>query len=101
MFIENSRHCRLTNTFFANFDKNYSGYEKGLNYIMLRGFENEIDHCHFEHKRSQNVVIFIKPDPKKEPGPDVKRNHKLHHNYFGERNFVASNGWETIRISAP
>ncbi|MCH6255465.1 polysaccharide lyase 6 family protein [Puniceicoccaceae bacterium K14] len=99
VFSENSTGCRLTNSFFSNFDRSYDDYPKGMNYIMLRGFENEIDHCTFEHKRSLNATIFIKPDPGKEAGPSVERNHYIHHNYFGERNYVGKNGWETIRIS--
>lgn len=98
-FLANTRGCRLSNCRFINFDRNYTDYEKGMNYVMVRGFEQEIDHCSFEHKRSMNATIFVKPDPGKEPGPEVQRNHRFHHNYFGERNYVGQNGWETIRIS--
>lgn len=99
IFNENSADNRLTNCFFSNFDHPYGRSSQGYNYITMRGFRNEVDHCSFEHKRSLNSVIFIKPDPGKEPGPEVRREHRLHHNYFGERNYVGKNGWEVIRVS--
>ncbi len=99
IYNENSADNRLTNCFFSNFDHPYGNSSQDYNYITMRGFRNEVDHCSFEHKRSLNAVIFIKPDPDKEPGPLVRREHRIHHNYFGERDYVGKNGWEALRIS--
>ena len=93
-FRPNSYRCRVTHSLIRDFDVG----EDYANWVFMAGFENRLDHCHFEGKASGNTTVFIKPDVGSEAGPTVPRHHRVDHNYFGPRTIIGDNGYESIRI---
>lgn len=86
-----AHHCRLTNCQFiesAGFD---SG-TKECRWVNLHGTDNVFDHCAMSGKKTKGttVVVWL------QEGVEVR--HHLHHNHFGPRQRLGSNGGEALRV---
>ena len=55
---------------------------------------NELDHCSFIDKKNMGVLLAVILDDER----SRENFHSLHHNYFGKRIPLASNGGEIIRV---
>jgi len=77
------RHCRVTEC--AVTDSTYKSF------VHLWGSDHELDHCYLAGKTSVSPTLQIDAAN----GPN---RHHVHHNYFGMRPPLHSNGGETIRI---
>jgi poly(beta-D-mannuronate) lyase len=61
-------------------------------YIALHGQNNRVDHCSLLGKLNKGPAIAVRLKN------SIDNNHKIDHNYFGERLPLGFNGGETIRI---
>ena len=84
--------CRLTNSTISY----YNPTDQNLNthWIDLWGKNNRVDHNNFTGKTNAGttLVVWLKGDE------HINNNHRIDHNYFGERPELGVNGGETIRI---
>jgi len=88
-FNAKASHCRLTNTAIVNF--NPPDKTTDYRWISMNGFQNRVDHCWIEGKTHQatTLVVWLADKPNE---------HRIDHNYFGQRPDLGVNGGETIRI---
>ncbi len=61
-------------------------------YIALHGRNNRVDHCSLLGKLNKGPVIAVRLKN------SIDNNHRIDHNYFGERLPLGFNGGETIRV---
>ncbi|AGC75480.1 poly(beta-D-mannuronate) lyase [Nonlabens dokdonensis] len=61
-------------------------------YIAFHGQNNRVDHCSFLGKLNKGPAIAVRLKN------SVDNNHRIDHNYFGERLPLGFNGGETIRV---
>ncbi|PQJ30596.1 hypothetical protein BST92_00980 [Nonlabens arenilitoris] len=81
---------RLTNSAIINVNpdsRDITNY-----YIALHGKNNRIDHCSLLGKLNKGPAIAVRLKN------SIVNNHRIDHNYFGERLPLGFNGGETIRI---
>jgi len=77
--------CAVTNVTLKNRDStNY--------YVSLHGKNNRVDHCSFIGKGNKGPTIAVRLKDSED------NQHRIDHNYFGERLELGTNGGETIRI---
>ena len=93
-------YCRLTNCAIRNY--NPAEDTVNIDWINLRGFHNEIDHCSFQGKNNTGpylVVSYLKHANYVE-GSDacLPSYHHIHHNFFGDRTMPGDNVGEDMRI---
>jgi poly(beta-D-mannuronate) lyase len=87
-----ANNSRLTNC--AITDYNPEAKSDTNHWIELWGKNNRVDHCTVSGKTNQGctMVVWLKGEE------SHNNNHRIDHNYFGERPPLGSNGGETIRI---
>ncbi len=61
-------------------------------YIGLHGLNNRVDHCSLLGKLNKGPAIAVRLKN------SIDNNHRIDHNYFGERLPLGFNGGETIRV---
>ncbi|WOI21490.1 polysaccharide lyase 6 family protein [Nonlabens ulvanivorans] len=81
---------RLTNCAIINV--NPDSREITNYYIALHGKNNRVDHCSLLGKLNKGPAIAVRLKN------SIDNNHRIDHNYFGERLPLGFNGGETIRI---
>ncbi len=85
-----ARYSRVSNTAITNVslkDRDSTNY-----YVSLHGINNRVDHCSFIGKGNKGPTLAVRLK-------DSENNqHRIDHNYFGERQELGINGGETIRI---
>lgn len=86
-----------TNSRFTNCaitDYNPATKSESNHWVELWGKNNRVDHCTLSGKTNEGctLVVWLKGDE------NIENNHRIDHNYFGERPPLGSNGGETIRI---
>ncbi|GJM64117.1 polysaccharide lyase 6 family protein [Persicobacter diffluens] len=87
-----AKYCRLTEVVIDHYNPD-DRFEK-TSWIELYGQKNEIDHCYFGGKLNAGVLMAVKLN-----NVESRENyHHIHHNYFGERPKLGSNGGETLRV---
>ncbi len=87
-----AHNARVTNTVI----KNYSNPDRSQRdiWVAMYGRNNEFDHNHLEGKLNSGPTMVIRLNTKE----SQENNHHVHHNYFGPRPVLGSNGGETFRI---
>ena len=89
---EPANHSRVTETVIHHFN-NPERHETDF-WVLIFGRHNQFDHNHLEGKNNAGVTLAVRLD-----GEENQRNHhQIHHNYFGPRPVLGSNGGETLRI---
>ncbi len=85
--------CRMTNCVLDGKD-NTVPEGTDVNWILIFGKYNRIDHCYIGGKSSSNTNIMLKLE-----GPTTSDNYcRIDHNFFGDRPDNGKNGGETIRL---
>ncbi len=76
--------------------KNYSNPDRTQRdtWVAMYGKNNEFDHNHLEGKLNSGPTMIIRLNTEE----SQENNHFVHHNYFGPRPVLGSNGGETFRI---
>jgi poly(beta-D-mannuronate) lyase len=89
-----SRHCRVTNCMFRNFNKSPI---TDAQWLLIEGFEHVIDYNSLEGKTSNGptVVFTMSEGAETQAAP---RGHVFRFNYLGPRTDVGDNGYEGIRV---
>lgn len=87
-----ANNCRLTECVIDNFNSPERNNVEA--WVVLFGNNNEVDHCQFIDKRNQGVTMIVRLDGE----GSGENKHFIHHNYFGFRQNLGSNGGETLRI---
>ncbi len=83
-----SSNSRITNCAIKGFNK-----PEGTDvWISMFGFYNRVDHCYFQDKKSESVLIIIW-----RPQPDANY-HRIDHNYFKDIPSIGLGGATAIRI---
>ena len=87
-----AHNSRVTNTVI----KNYSNPDRTQRdtWVAMYGKNNEFDHNHLEGKLNSGPTMIIRLNTEE----SQENNHFVHHNYFGPRPVLGSNGGETFRI---
>ncbi len=93
----NAKKTVATNSRFTNCaitDYNPATKSEANHWVELWGKNNRVDHCTLSGKTNEGctLVVWLKGDE------NIENNHRIDHNYFGERPPLGSNGGETIRI---
>ncbi|MGJ8677577.1 MAG: chondroitinase-B domain-containing protein [Akkermansiaceae bacterium] len=91
----NSTYCRVSNCQFKDFNEGIDD----TNWLFIEGYNHRIDHNSFEGKSTYNATVFIKPNPSSEGDPETARNHLMEKNYFGTRDEIGVNGYESVRVA--
>ncbi|ANQ49917.2 alginate lyase [Flammeovirga sp. MY04] len=87
-----AKNSRLTNVVMDHYNP-ADRFEK-TSWVELYGQNNEIDHCYFGGKLNAGVLMAVKLN-----NLESRHNkHHIHHNYFGKRPKLGSNGGETLRV---
>lgn len=83
---------RFTNCAITNY--NPPAKSDSNHWVELWGKNNRVDHCTLYGKNNDGctLVVWLKGEE------NIENNHRIDHNYFGERPPLGSNGGETIRI---
>lgn len=87
-----ANNCRITDCvidYFNPIDRGVSG-----SWILLYGRNNRLDHNSILGKLYAGVTLAVILNGER----DRNNNHRIDHNYFGERPILGSNGGETIRV---
>ena len=63
-------------------------------WLSLWGKNNEVAYCYFAGKNNQGTTFIVWPND----SSSIENHHRIHHNYFGSRLPLGSNGGETMRI---
>ncbi|MCF6296904.1 MAG: polysaccharide lyase 6 family protein [Flavobacteriaceae bacterium] len=87
-----ANNSRLTECVIYNFT-NPERHEPDT-WVAIYGKNNQIDHNHLEGKSNRGVTMIVKLNTKE----SQENNNWIHHNYFGPRPTLGSNGGETLRI---
>lgn len=85
-------HCRVTECVIDNY--NPSERMETDFWVMIYGKNNRFDHNYLTGKRNRGVTIAVRLNTE----ASQENNHRIDHNYFGERPIFGSNGAETLRI---
>ncbi|MDP5099697.1 MAG: polysaccharide lyase 6 family protein [Nonlabens sp.] len=85
-----ANNTRLTNCAIINV--NPDTRETTNYYIALHGKNNRVDHCSLLGKLNKGPALAVRLEN------SIDNNHRIDHNYFGERLPLGFNGGETIRI---
>ena len=64
-------------------------------WVTLHGKNNRVDHCYFARKTVAGIIVQVLLDT---DGESYNNNHRIDHNFFGERVPLGANGAEIIRI---
>lgn len=95
-----ANYSRVTNC--AVIDYSPVDHNVNIDWIILYGTHNEVDHCSFSGKLNQGPYLVVAYDKPKGyiDGSDQSPStyHSIHHNYFGKRNMPTDNGGECMRI---
>ncbi|MGV3459787.1 MAG: polysaccharide lyase 6 family protein [Flavobacterium sp.] len=83
---------RLTNCAITSY--NPTTKSESNHWISVWGKNNRIDHCTISGKSNDGCTLVVWLDAEE----SRENNHRIDHNYFGERPPLGSNGGETIRI---
>jgi poly(beta-D-mannuronate) lyase len=87
-----ANNCRVTNCAITRYNPELKSQES--HWVNLWGKNNRVDHCTIYGKTNDGTTLVVWMD-----GPEnQENNHRIDHNYFGERPPLGSNGGETIRI---
>lgn len=88
-----ANNCRISNTTI----KNYNPTDKNVDYkwLSIYGKNNRVDHCYLDNKEHSGTTMIVWLD---KTNPELSRDNKIDHNYFGHRPDLGYNGGETIRI---
>lgn len=88
-FTSSSLGCRLTNTSITD----YNPADAAIDYrwVSMNGTRNRLDHCYIKGKAHQGATVVIW-------GKNAALDHRIDHNYFGNRPDLGNNGGETIRV---
>ncbi|MFC7292714.1 polysaccharide lyase 6 family protein [Hirschia litorea] len=83
---------RVTNTVIEN----YSNPDRTQrdSWVVMYGKNNEFDHNHLSGKLNSGPTMVVRLNSEE----SQDNNHHVHHNYFGPRPVLGSNGGETFRI---
>jgi len=83
---------RVTNTVIENYS-NPDRTQRDM-WVVMYGQNNEFDHNHLSGKLNAGPTMAVRLNTE-----DSQENgHFIHHNYFGPRPVLGSNGGETLRI---
>lgn len=76
--------------------ENYSNPDRTQRdtWVMMYGKDNEFDHSHLSGKLNSGPTMVVRLNTVE----SQENNHHIHHNYFGPRPVLGSNGGETFRI---
>lgn len=87
-----ANNSRFTNCAITDYNPETKSQDN--HWIELWGKNNRVDHCTIYGKTNEGctLVVWLKGEE------NHNNNHKIDHNYFGERPPLGSNGGETIRI---
>lgn len=84
--------CRVTECVVDNYN-NPERFESDY-WVGMYGKNNRFDHNYLVGKRNVGVTLAVRLDTE----ASRENNHRIDHNYFGDRPILGSNGGETIRI---
>ena len=87
-----ANHCRVTNCVIDNYN-NPERFESDI-WVAIYGKHNVFDHNSLIDKRNSGVTLAVRLDTEE----SRENHHQIHHNYFGPRQNLGSNGGETIRF---
>ncbi|NLR94417.1 polysaccharide lyase 6 family protein [Flammeovirga agarivorans] len=87
-----AKYCRMTNVVVDHYNP-ADRFEK-TSWVEVYGKENEIDHCYFGGKLNAGVLMAVKLNNLE----SRENKHHIHHNHFGYRPKLGSNGGETLRV---
>ena len=84
--------CRLTNCTISYYNPTDTSLES--HWVDLWGKNNRVDHNNFTGKENggTTLVVWLKGQE------HIENNHRIDHNFFGNRPELGVNGGETIRI---
>lgn len=87
-----ANNARVTNTVIENYN-NPDRSQRDI-WVVMYGKNNEFDHNHLAGKLNSGPTMAVRLNT------DESQNnaHHIHHNYFGPRPVLGSNGGETFRI---
>ncbi|PRP66705.1 polysaccharide lyase 6 family protein [Nonlabens agnitus] len=85
-----ARYSRLSNTAITNVTTKHQ--DSTNYYVSLHGINNRVDHCAFMGKVNKGPTLAVRLKNSE------NNQHRIDHNYFGERRELGINGGETIRI---
>ena len=89
---EFANNCRLTNCTISYYNPTDSSIES--HWVDLWGKNNRVDHNNFTGKENGGTTLVVWLKGKEH----IENNHKIDHNFFGNRPDLGENGGETIRI---
>jgi poly(beta-D-mannuronate) lyase len=89
-----SRHCRVTNCMFRNFNKSQW---TDLKWLVVEGYDHVVEYCSFEGKSTAGPTIAFVTSEGAETQA-LPRHHVFRANYMGPRTEIGENGYEGIRI---
>nr|WP_322623582.1 chondroitinase-B domain-containing protein [uncultured Flavobacterium sp.] len=94
-FSSNKKHAnnsRLTNCAITHY--NPDAKSATTHWVDLWGKNNRVDHCSIYGKNNDGTTLVVWLNDEQ----SVQNNHRIDHNYFGERPPLGANGGETMRI---
>ena len=98
-FRKEANHCaqnvRFTNCVIDDCNDPAKDRTRSENWIVLHGKNNRVDHCYFARKPLAGIIVQIWLDAN---GESYNNQHRVDHNFFGERPPLGGNGAEIIRI---
>lgn len=76
--------------------RNFNPADKAFQttWVSIWGKNNTVEYCHLVGKANQGTTLIVWPND----SASIENHHRIHHNYFGYRRPLGSNGGETIRI---
>lgn len=84
--------CRVTECVIDNY--NPAERMETDFWVMIYGKNNRFDHNYLTGKRNRGVTMAVRLNTEE----SRDNNHRIDHNYFGQRPVFGSNGAETLRI---
>lgn len=87
-----ANNCRVTECVIDGY--NQPDRFKSDAWVDLYGRNNRVDHTYLNNKLNSGVTLVVHLNSKE----SQQNNHRIDHNYFGERPRLGSNGGETMRI---
>jgi len=76
----------------VDFSKSYK--DSVDHWVELWGKNNVLEYCYFEGKTNEGPTLVVYPND----ANSIENHHVIHHNYFGKRPRLGSNGGETMRL---
>jgi poly(beta-D-mannuronate) lyase len=84
---------RMTNCVIDTCNDPATAQSNSEYWVGVRGKNNRVDHCYFARKKVAGLIVQVWLEEE-----SYRNNHRIDHNFFGERPPFGGNGAEIIRI---